>query len=112
VYLRTNVTLDKATKRQMIDLIDAAYVIEMSGTAAARNPAYVTDRYELLRKGIKDHKYGQINGTVCLSLYQLDLHKQIAEIASAQRAPHQIRAHEEAAAMLDSTEPFAINLFA
>jgi hypothetical protein len=102
VYIRDAAILTKEARAQIVELVEAARMIDL---ASDPNNRYTNERYDSTLKAIKQTKIGRLN----MSLYQPEIHQQIAEIVSACRTPLMVEIHNELANKLDTLESFHIN---
>ena len=96
--------LTNDVREPILELIDAARMIEIASEPRS-NPTYINDRYDHIKKQFKTTKVGRIS----YNIYQPVLQQQIGELVASCRTPLMVEIHNELAAKLDSTEPFAIN---
>jgi hypothetical protein len=86
------------------ELIDAARMIEIASEPRS-NPEYINQRYDQMKRQFKTTKIGRFS----FNTYQPAIQQQIGEAVASCRTQLMIEIHNELAAKLDSTEPFAIN---
>jgi hypothetical protein len=104
VFIPDAAILTAAVREPIAELVEAARMIELAADPR-RNPTYVNERYDNMRKAIKKDRIGQIS----LNMYQPVLQQQVGELVASCRTPLMVEIHNELADKLDSTEPFAIN---
>jgi hypothetical protein len=100
-----NAKLTHATRKRIVELIDAAKMIEIA-TAETVRKGYVRDRYERTL-----HELNNPLPTMRLFVYVPGIAQQIAEVATEQRSAHAIAAANALADKLDGTEPIKANIF-
>jgi len=100
-----NATITRATKAEIVNLLEAARMIEMASKPESNHP-YITARYKEAMK-IERNRHDKIN----LSCYVLPICQQIAELLAASRTAHHVEASNKLADLLDGTEPIKANIF-
>jgi hypothetical protein len=103
VYITDAAILTKEARASISELLEAARMVEH--TESTRNAQYINERYDNIQRNLKTTKVGRLS----FSTYQPELNQQIGEAVASCRTPLMVEIHNELAAKLDGTEPFAIN---
>jgi hypothetical protein len=104
VFIPDMALVTKEVREPIAELIDAARMIELANDSRG-NSEYINERYTQMKRQFKTTKIGRFS----FNTYQPAIQQQIAETVASCRTPLMVQIHNELAAKLDSTEPFAIN---
>ena len=99
-----NATLTHDTKAEIINLLEAARMIEIAGKPES-NHSYVTSRYQRAMSMDIGH-----DRSVMMSCYVLSIARQIAEIAAASRTPFMTAEANKLADQLDDVALIKANI--
>ena len=99
-----NAILTHDTKAEIINLLEAARMIELADKPAS-NHHHINSRYQRVM-GL------ELRGdrAMSLSCYVVPINQQIAEVAAASRLPSQIKAANALADQLDDVAPIKVNI--
>ena len=98
-------TLTQGAKADIIELLEAARMIEMS-TATDHNRRYITERY-IDSMALRVNRYNEIR----MTCYVPAITQQIAELVAASRPVKQVAACNALADRLDDVAPIKINFY-